>query len=103
VAPAALRAHAQDHRSVVPASAETSRGLFHVHRVGERLLFEIPDSLLGRDMAVMSRYARAQDGLEEGGARMAPNMVVRWDRRGERLARMIEQRGLPRPGHLPAC
>jgi hypothetical protein len=85
VAPAALSAQVQDYRAVVPSTAETASGLFDVHRVDERLLFEIPDSLLGRDMAVMSRYARTQDGLAEGGARMAPNMVVRWERRGDRV------------------
>jgi hypothetical protein len=85
VAPAALSGQVQDYRAVVPSTAETASGLFDVHRVDERLLFEIPDSLLGRDMAVMSRYARSQDGLAEGGARMAPNMVVRWERRGDRV------------------
>jgi hypothetical protein len=84
-ASAGLHAQAQDYRTVVPASAQTDRGLFHVHRVGDRLLFEIPDTLLGRDMALMSRIAQTQDGLLEGGARMAPNMVVRWERRGDRV------------------
>ncbi len=80
-----LAAQVQEYRSVVPASAETDPGLFHVHRVGDRLLFEIPDSLLGRDLALLSRIARTQHGLLEGGARMAPNMVIRWERRGEHV------------------
>jgi hypothetical protein len=84
-APAPAAAQVQDYRAVVPASAETHTGLFHVHRVGDRILFEIPDSILGRDMVLMSRYARTQEGLAEGGARMAPNMVVRWERRGDRV------------------
>jgi len=71
----------QPYATVVPAGTQTQRGLFDVHRVGDRLLFEIPDSVLGRDMAVMSRYARTQSGLANGGDRMAPNMVVRWERR----------------------
>jgi hypothetical protein len=83
--PPALDAQVQDYRAVVPATAATDPGLFHVHRVGERLLFEIPDSLFGRDMMLMSRVARTQEGLAEGGARMAPNMVVRWERRGDRV------------------
>ena len=33
------------HAEVVPASAQTQDGLFDVHRVGDRLLFEIPDGL----------------------------------------------------------
>jgi hypothetical protein len=78
-------AQVQDYRAVVPATAETDPGLFTVHRVGERLLFEIPDSLFGRDMMLMSRANRTQEGLAEGGARLAPNLVVRWERRGDRV------------------
>src|SRR5690606_17631237 len=81
----AAAAQPQDYRSVVTPAAQTDRGLFDVHRVGERILFEIPDSVLGRDMALMSRYASTQDGLANGGDRMAPNMVVQWERRGERV------------------
>lgn len=76
-----LHAQPADYRSVVPANAQSQRGLFHVHMVGGRLLFEIPDSILGRDMSVMSRYAQSQTELANGGDRMAPNMVVRWERR----------------------
>jgi len=89
---AALLVHApsaaaqlREYRAVVTAEARTDTGLFDVHQVGERLLFEIPDSILGRDMVVMSRYAKTQDGLADGGDRMAPNMVVRWERRGDRV------------------
>ncbi len=68
-------------------SAQTQEGLFNVHRVDGRILFEIPDNMLGRDMAVMSRYAQAQDGLAErgGGDRMNDNMVVQWERRDGRI------------------
>ncbi|MBA3639428.1 MAG: zinc-dependent metalloprotease [Acidobacteria bacterium] len=80
-----LTAQEKGYRSVVPADAQTDPGMFDVHRVGDRLLFEIPDSLLGRDMLIMSRYARAQHGLADGGSSLAPNIVVRWERRGDRL------------------
>jgi hypothetical protein len=82
---APLTAQIQDYATVVPASARSDDGLFTVHRVGESLLYEIPDSLLGRDMIIMSRYAKAQDGLADGGANMAPNIVVRWERRDNRI------------------
>lgn len=85
IASAGLHAQAQDYSTVVPATARSDAGLFTVHRVGESLLYEIPDSLLGRDMIIMSRYAKAQDGLADGGANMAPNIVVRWERRENRI------------------
>jgi hypothetical protein len=81
-----MRADAQqEYRDVVPASARSDAGMFDVHRVDDRILFEIPDSLLARDMAVMSRYAQVQTGMSQGGANMAPNMVIRWERRGDRI------------------
>jgi hypothetical protein len=83
--PVAAEAQERSYAEVVPASAQTDQGLFHVHRVDDRLLFEIPDSILGRDMAIMSRYAKVQEGLANGGDRMAPNMVVRWERRDDRI------------------
>jgi hypothetical protein len=96
-APAA--AQPADYRSVVPATARTDRGMFDVHRVGDRLLFEIPDSLLGRDMAVMSRYAAAQADLADGGDRLGPNMVVRWERREDRiLLRGVSHANTAEPG-----
>ncbi|MFW6078925.1 MAG: DUF5118 domain-containing protein, partial [Gemmatimonadota bacterium] len=85
VAPTAIRAQMEDYETVVPASAETDDGLFDVHRVDDRLLLEIPDSVLDRDMAVMSRFARVQEGMANGGDRMTGNMVVRWERRDDRI------------------
>ena len=51
-----------------------------MHRTDDRLFFQIPDTLLGREMIVMSRYARTQDGLGGAGANMAPNLVAKWER-----------------------
>jgi hypothetical protein len=80
-----LGAQTKPYATVIPASATTTRGLFDVHRVEAKLFFEIPDSLLGRDMIIMSRYAQVQDGMSQVGANMAPNIVVRWERRDDRI------------------
>ena len=80
-----VEAQQRSYQEVVPASAESREGLFHVHQVDGRILFEIPDSILGRDMLVMSRYDKTQDGLADVGAMMAPNVMVRWERRDDRI------------------
>jgi len=78
--------HAQQQYSeVVTAQTETDTGLFDVHRVDGRLLYEIPDSILGRDMLLMSRYAYTQQGLPLDGTQPGPEMVVRWEREGDRI------------------
>ena len=67
--------------------AESEDGLFTVHHKGDDYLFEIPDSLLGRDMLLVSRIAGKMDGL--GGfapAGVAANrQMVRFERRGGRI------------------
>ncbi len=78
-------AQAQATAPAVSAQRTTDDGVFTVHRQEGRLLFEIPDAMLGRDMLIMSRIAKAQDGLADGGANMAPNIVVRWERREGRI------------------
>jgi hypothetical protein len=83
--PLAAASQIKPYGEVVTAEAETDEGLFDVHRVGDRLLFEIPDEMLARDMVVMSRLHRVQEGQTNVGANMAPNMMVRWERRGDQV------------------
>lgn len=67
--------------------AESDEGLFTVHRKDEDYLFEIPDSLLGRDMLLISRIASKMDGM--GGFQSAGaatnRQMVRFERRGDRI------------------
>jgi hypothetical protein len=78
-------AQSKPYAEVIPATATSQRGLFDAHRVGAKLYFELADSLLGRDMIVMSRYAQVQEGHSQVGANMAPNLTVRWERRGDQV------------------
>ena len=67
--------------------AQSDDGLFKVHRKDEDYLFEIPDSLLDRDMLLISRIAGKMDGL--GGFQSAGaatnRQMVRFERRGDRI------------------
>jgi hypothetical protein len=71
--------------SVVPANAAQDDGLFTVYQSGDKIYYAIPDSLLGRDMAIMSRIAKTAEGLGWGGDRLAPQQVVQWERRGDKI------------------
>ena len=85
VSPFSVQAQMQEYGEVVPDTADSRQGLFTVHRVGDQLLFEIPDEMLERDMIIMSRYAKAQQGLSSAGANMTGNMTVRWERHDDRI------------------
>jgi hypothetical protein len=69
---------------VIPEEAETSRGLFTVHRVDEKLLYEIPADGLDRDMLWVSHIAATQAGHGYGGT-PSGKRVVRWELRGKNV------------------
>jgi len=47
------------YNRVITADAKSRRCLFAVHRIGDRLYFEIPAHELNKDMLIEGRYARA--------------------------------------------
>ena len=69
---------------VVTDTTGTDAGLFTVHFMdgGEQLLFEIPDSLMNREMLLVSRVARTADEIGYGGEE-ANTQTVRWQRKGK--------------------
>ncbi len=69
---------------IVTESAVSDDGLFAIHLEddGQKLLFEIPDSLMGREMLVVSRLARTTEGYQYGGAKVN-TQAVRWERQGD--------------------
>jgi len=71
----------------VTEASVSDPGLFAVHRVDGKLLFEIPDSLLGQDMLLISRVAGVPANM--GGflsAGMSVNeQMVRWERQDDQV------------------
>lgn len=84
---AAQRPGPKPYREVVTEKAVSDSGLFTVHRVDDKLLFEIPDSLLGADMLLISRFAAVPanlGGFLSAGLSVAEQMV-RWERQGDQV------------------
>jgi hypothetical protein len=54
------------YAEVITARAKTDRGLFTTHRVEDKYYFEIPDSLLGREILVVNRISKAPAGARAG-------------------------------------
>lgn len=77
----------RSYGAAVPADAESDQGLFTVHRVAGKLLFEIPDSLFGRDMLLISRIAQTPTDMSpflNAGSKVA-EQVVHWEERPDRV------------------
>ena len=76
-----------DYEKIVTDETDTDEGLFTTHRNEEKVYFEIPDSLLGRDMLLISRISKIPaniSGFMNAGSKTGEN-VIRWERRGDRI------------------
>jgi hypothetical protein len=51
------------YEEVITKKAITRRGMFSVHQIDETYFFEIPDSLLNRDILAVNRISKAPAGL----------------------------------------
>ena len=51
------------YEDVITKKAITKSGMFRVHQIDETYFFEIPDSLLNRDILVVNRVSKAPAGL----------------------------------------
>ena len=77
----------KQYEEVITDAAVSDSGLFDVHRVKEDLFFEIPDSLFGREMLLISRIAQTPANLSpflNGGSKVG-EQVVRWERHGDKM------------------
>jgi hypothetical protein len=73
------------YSEVITDKAITSHGLFTVHKIDDKIFFEIPDSLAGRDVLIQSRISKAGAGMRgENGGRYAGDelstTVIRFER-----------------------
>ena len=72
------------YNEVVTAKALTDEGLFKVHKIDEKYLYEIPDTLLNRDMLMVSRIAKTASNIGYGGEELN-TQVLRWERKGNNV------------------
>ncbi|WP_394335834.1 zinc-dependent metalloprotease [Algoriphagus litoralis] len=80
--PAAPSNGPKPYKEVITAKAKTKEGLFKVHQIEDKYFYEIPDSLLGRDMLMVVRIAKTADGIGYGGEN-TNNLMVRWEKNND--------------------
>jgi len=93
-------ARPRPYNRVITREAVTRRGMFAVHRVGDRLYFEIPAKELGKDELLVGRYAFAAapqpqgrggggggggGGFGEYAGDQFAERTLRWERNGNRV------------------
>jgi Met-zincin/Domain of unknown function (DUF5117)/Domain of unknown function (DUF5118) len=72
------------YERVITKDAVSKTGVFTVHRIKDRLYYEIPREQLGREFLWVSQIRSTTLGAGQGG-QAAGNRVVRWERRGDRV------------------
>src|SRR5207237_10405223 len=91
-------ARPRPYNRVITREAVTRRGMFAVHRVGDRLYFEIPAKEMGKDELLVGRYAFAAAPEPQGRGGGVPGggfgeyagdqfaeRTLRWERNGNRI------------------
>jgi hypothetical protein len=71
---------------VITAKAVTQRGLVITHRIGEKVYFELPRSIMGSDLLLMNSVAQASAAQDsQYGGDWFGQHVVRWEQVGHRV------------------
>ena len=74
----------RNYHSIIRSNAITRRGMFLVHRMQDAYYFEVPDSILGRDLLIVSRIAQGAAGMRQGYTGYAGdqigNTIVRFEK-----------------------
>ncbi|GAA0872398.1 zinc-dependent metalloprotease [Gangjinia marincola] len=74
----------QPYSKVITKKAKSDSGLFMVHKLDEKYFFEIPDTLIGREMLMVTRIAKTAANLGFGGGKQNTS-VLRWDQKDKKL------------------
>jgi uncharacterized protein DUF4953/uncharacterized protein DUF5117/uncharacterized protein DUF5118 len=68
------------YSKVITDKAVTKRGLFTVHKVDDKWYFEIPDSLMNREMMVTTRYSKTAGGGGIYAGELENEQTIIWEK-----------------------
>ncbi|MDB2385223.1 zinc-dependent metalloprotease [Polaribacter sp.] len=90
----------QPYGKVVTKDFTTDEGLFSVHKKDETYLFEIPDSLLERELLMVTRIAKTASGIGFGGGK-TNTQVLRWEKKNKNILLRIVSHNIVADTVLP--
>jgi hypothetical protein len=80
------------YNKVITKDAKSDAGLFTVHTLDDKFYYEIPDSLLNREMLMVTRISKTAAGLGFGGGKQN-EQVLRWEKKGKKIVlRVVSHR-----------
>ena len=76
----AVKASPKPYKEVITEKAITQHGLFTVHKVDDKWYFEIPDSLLNREILAITRFNKSPAGSRSYGGEKVNEQTIRWEK-----------------------
>lgn len=70
----------KDFKDFIDASAKSQKGMISVHKMSDKWYFEIPDTLLNRDIMAVTRYSKAAAGGGIFGGEEVKRQMIRWEK-----------------------
>ncbi|MCE7068314.1 zinc-dependent metalloprotease [Dyadobacter sp. CY326] len=70
----------KDFEDLIDTSAVSQKGMISVYKMDEKWYFEIPDSLLNKDIMAVTRYAKTAAGGGIFGGEEVNRQVIRWEK-----------------------
>ncbi|WP_291107024.1 zinc-dependent metalloprotease [Flavobacterium sp. UBA6195] len=68
------------YKKVIDSTAVTQKGLVDVHKVGDKYLFEIADSLIGKEIMTITRYSKTPAGGGIFGGEEVNRQVIKFEK-----------------------
>ncbi len=90
----------QPYSKVITKEAKSDPGLFTVHLVDDKYYYEIPDSLLEREMLMVTRIAKTATGIGFGGGK-ANTQTLRWQRKNDDILLRVVSHSIVAADSLP--
>src|SRR5437899_2256915 len=72
------------YNQVITQGATTDSGVFIVHRIGEKLFYEIPQAMFGREFLLVADQRGTIRGVRYAGEEIS-NRIVVWERMGNKV------------------
>jgi hypothetical protein len=80
IQPGLIKVSPKPYKDVITAKAVTQTGLFTVHKVDDKWYFEIPDSLLNREILAITRFVKSPSGSRSYGGEKVNEQTFRWEK-----------------------
>jgi Met-zincin/Domain of unknown function (DUF5117)/Domain of unknown function (DUF5118) len=90
----------QPYNKVITNDAKTDNGLFKVHSIEDKFYYEIPDSLLDREMLMVTRIAKTASGIGFGGEKQN-EQVLRWQKKDKKIVLRVVSHAIVAADSLP--